>query len=125
VGGGFTAVRSNRLAVIEFFESNPGIGKYELFATTAQGEKVLVAVVENGKLRIEASRESLYLEVTADPVKLADMVAKKTITESLIAELTAQLPAERAKTVRDILTPYIGKTWEQAMKIHSLEKPKP
>jgi Domain of unknown function (DUF4157)/Bacterial SH3 domain/Zeta toxin len=125
VGGGFTAVRSNRLQVIEFFEKNPTIGKYELFATTPQGAKVRVAVVENGKLRIEPSTKDLYIEVIADPVKLADLVAKKTITENLIAELTAQLSSERAKTVRDVLTPYIGKTWEQAMKIHSLEKPKP
>jgi Bacterial SH3 domain/Zeta toxin len=120
VADGFTAVRINRMAVVEFFENNPNLGKYELFGTKTNGAKVKIAEIVNGQRKV--FDQQLFSEVTASPGDYSKILAKKQITSEAIGNLVQNLPSERAKTVRSILEPYIGKTWEQALNEHSQAK---
>lgn len=119
---GFDAVRTHRKAVINLFRSNPDLGSYELYATKPTGERVKIAQVEAGEAKI--LDEDLFKEVIAGPDEAAELVASKTLTETVIKNLTAKLPAERAKAVAGILQKYLGQTWKAALDAHSQEKAK-
>ena len=120
VADGFRAVRSERADVIEFFENNPRLGSYELYATKPNGDKVKVAEVGNGsKIILD---EVLFREVTAQPGQIPELVGNLKITQQLIDQLTSNLPPQRAQTVRQVLEPYKGKTWREAVDGHSKGK---
>jgi hypothetical protein len=121
VGGGYTAVRGNRQAVIDMFVNNPDIGSYELYGTRADGQKVKVAQVVAGELTI--FEPAMYMEVTAKPGAAEASTASKRITEKVIQEQTAGLDPARALTVRRILRRYLGMTWKEALDAHSAAKP--
>jgi hypothetical protein len=119
---GFNGVRGDREAVIDFFRANPQVGKYELFATQPNGAKIKVAEVKNGEITTFSGQEKLLKEITAKPEGIAELISQKVITEKLISDLTAQLPKERATVVANILRNYIGKTWSEAVTIHSQKR---
>lgn len=78
--------------------------------------------VKNGKFTIFSGQEKLLKEITAKPEGIAELISQKVITEKLISDLTAQLPKERATVVANILRNYIGKTWSEAVTIHSQKR---
>jgi hypothetical protein len=120
IADGFKDVRTNRADVIKFFEDNPNLGKYELYGTLADGSKVKVVEVVNGKRT--TFNEELYKEITAPPGELPDFIANTKINSELIEALTKSLSLERAQKVREILEPYLGKTWKDALNAHSQKK---
>ncbi len=120
IADGFKDVRTNRADVIKFFEDNPQLGKYELYGTLADGSKVKVVEVVNGKRT--TFNEELYKEITAPPGELPDFIANTKINSESIEALTKSLSPERAQKVREILEPYMGKTWKEALDAHSQKK---
>jgi hypothetical protein len=115
IGKGFTEIRNNRKAVIQIFENNPQLGKYELFATSPQGGKV--AEVVNGKLVV--IEEKVFKAITADATGISEAIAQRIIKKELINEMTMALDPKRAADVKKILEPWIGKTWQEALEAHS------
>jgi hypothetical protein len=120
VGGGFDAVRNNRLKVIDLFRSDPSFGSYELYAATPSGERVKVAEVTAGKLTI--SNAKLFVEATSETRAESHIAAETVITEELIGRLTSKLEPQRASTVRAVLKKYLGQKWKAALDGHSAEK---
>ncbi len=121
VSGGFKGVRDNRQAVLELFTSDASLGSYQVFGTRPNGERVLVATVENGALAIR--EPSLFGEVMAGPGDAAEVLAKKRITEDSIQALTQDLSGDRATKIRNLLRKYRGWTWKAALDHHSKQKP--
>ena len=117
VAGGFKAVRENRAAVIDLF-SDPSVGTYHLYGTKPNGDRVEVAVVENGKVVVKDPE--LYDVAIKDP---ANALATTRITRETIDAITKNLSPERAERIRGILEKYEGWTWKSALDAHSLEKP--
>jgi Domain of unknown function (DUF4157) len=122
VGQGFTLVRTSRIGVIEIFENNPNLGKYELYGTLPDGSKIKVAEVSNGKRAI--FNEELFNEITSPPGPKAQLTAKDVITSAVIDSLASSPPLtpKRAQEVRHSLEPFLNMTWEEALKIHSQAK---
>lgn len=117
VSDGFTAVRTDRGAVIDQFINNPQLGIYQLYGTDPTGSKVKVASVEHGALVIE--RPDMYAELIAPPNTPPETTGNKKIDMFLINRLTEKLAPERARTIQQILSPYKGCTWKQALDQHS------
>lgn len=123
IGSGFTAVRSNRMAVIDLFVADPSLGSYELYATKPSGDKVIVASVVGGLKKVFDA--ALFLEVTARPEGAPRITGDTPITESLIQNLTKNLEPKRALAVMQILRKYLGRTWKEALDAHSVERAQP
>jgi hypothetical protein len=117
VASGFTAVRSNRQAVIDQFVADPTLGDYELFGTLADGSKVKVATVTNGVL--EVFDEAMFAEVLMDPRSAAEQIGNTEITQDAIERMVAALAPDRAAAVRAVLLPYMGRTWKEALDAHA------
>lgn len=117
VGAGFSAVRSQRLAVIDRFIAQPALGSYQLHGTAPDGQKIKVASVEQGILTIHAPE--LYAQVTAAPSQRVGQISRQVIDEARIAELTSTLGAERRPVAAAALRPYLGMSWQQALDLHS------
>lgn len=117
--GGFLPIRENRMDVIQRFIDNDELGRYELYATDAQGNKFLVATVENGNLNIVEGQGQVFEQITAATVEDVNAVGDQQITQQLIDDLTGPLPAVFAAAMREALTPHIGRTWRQALEHHS------
>lgn len=120
VAGGFTSVRNNRGAVIDFF-SDGSVGNYTLFGTRPSGQRVEIANIVGGKLTV--IDENLYKVARANGDEIAELLAKKRITSQSIDELVAELPSDRQAKVGAILRKYEGWTWKSALDAHSVEKP--
>jgi hypothetical protein len=120
IADGFRDIRNYRRDVVKFFQDNPNLGKYELYGTLPDGTKIKVAEVNQGELRV--LDENMYREITAKAEDLPEITAQKIISPELIDTLTTSLSSERATTVRKVLTPFIGKTWKQALGEHSRAK---
>jgi hypothetical protein len=124
VADGFAAVRNNRDDVMKLFESDPTLGTYELYATTAQGARIKVATVQGGQAP-EPIDQALFKQLTAKTSDQVAMLAQMRITDQAIEDLIKDLPAERQAKVRDALKKYEGWTWKSALDAHSLEQGKP
>ena len=120
ISKGFKDVRANRVAVLQYFQKHPELGKYELYGTTAVGAKVKVAEVVNGKLAIHDKEQ--FAQVTKNPATDPAFQAKanEKITADAVEGMVAKLPPERAATVREVMRPHLGQTWKQALDQHSL-----
>jgi hypothetical protein len=118
VATGFSAVRGNRLDVIDKFLSNPALGSYHLFGTAKSGSKVAVASVVNGELSIHDPE--LYESITALQGVAAGDTGDQVIDTALIDRLTKDIddPA-RAADARAALERYAGMTWSGALAAHS------
>lgn len=118
VSSGFAAVRSNRLDVIDKFIAKPELGSYHLFGTSPTGDKLKVASVVGGELTIDDLQ--LYKGITAPVGAVAGDTADKVIDTSLIDRLTSGISdVHHAQEARSALQAYAGKTWSQALQIHS------
>ncbi|GKT21317.1 XopAJ/AvrRxo1 family type III secretion system effector zeta toxin [Acidovorax sp. SUPP3334] len=118
VANGFSAVRGNRLDVIDKFVSNPALGSYHLFGTVESGSKVTVASVVNGELSIHDPQ--LYESITVPQGVTAGHTGGQVIDAALIDHLTKGIddPA-RATDARVALERYAGMTWSDALAAHS------
>jgi hypothetical protein len=118
VASGFSAVRGNRLDVIDKFVSAPALGNYHLFGTAENGSKVPVASVVNGELNIHDPQ--LYESIAAPQGVTAGATGDQVIDTALIDRLTKGIddPA-RATDARDALEHYVGMTWSHALAAHS------
>lgn len=117
VSDGFSAVRTDRVAVIDQFINNPKLGTYQLYGTDSTGSKVKVASVEHGALVIE--RPDIYAELIAPPSTPPETTGNKKIDMLLINRLTEKLAPDRARAIRQLLSSYNGLTWKQALDHHS------
>ena len=124
VAGGFSAVRNNRKAIVEMFSSDATLGTYELYATTARGDRVKVATVQGGHPPALLD-EALYLQLIAEGGARAELLAQTRITSQAVEDLIKDLPAERQAKIRGVLQKYEGWTWKSALDAHSLEQAKP
>ena len=124
IAQGFSSVRGHRLDVIRYFVNHPELGKYELYGTKPNGAKVKIAEVKDGKLTIHD--EALFKQATVpDKLKLDAETAttgQSRITHESIDQFVKDLPPERAKTVREVLHRWVGKTWQEALDAHSKAK---
>ncbi len=119
---GFVPARNNREEVIKYFEDNPDIGKYTLYGTKANGEKYVVAEVENGKTQIYD--KDAYKELTdksAPKLEVSRLRGTK-IGDAEIARVTKKFPeGEWKQSIIETLKRYLGSTWEDALSKHALE----
>jgi hypothetical protein len=122
VADGFRDVRRDRNAVIKFFEQNPDVGSYELFATAANGEKVKVLVINDGVITM--LNEPLYQVATQNLKAIAEAFGSTIITWNSVEAVTVELPTARAAAVRKVLEVSIGKTWKEALDAHSTRRMK-
>ncbi len=118
VANGFSAIRGNRLDVIDKFVSKPNLGSYHLFGTDEGGSKVTVASVVNGELTIHDPQ--IYERITDLQGGTAYDVGDQVISPELIDRLTKGIddPA-RATDARAALERYAGMTWSAALATHS------
>lgn len=114
---GFSAIRNNRIAVIDTFLANPELGSYSLHGTAASGDKIRVAGVEHGELVVYD--KDLFSELIAMQDNVSTRMEKKIIDEPSIDALTKELDAQRARHARDALAKYVGMSWMQALDTHS------
>ena len=121
VSEGFEESRGNRAAVVKHFQDHPELAKYELFGTTPQGTQVKVAEVVSGRLVVHDQAQ--FDSITLDPADDPSFSAKRNelITHERIERAVANLPNDRAQKVRGVLQKHMGKTWDQALKQHSLK----
>lgn len=117
VGAGFSAARSQRLAVIDRFLADPGLGCYQLHGTAPNGDKIQLASVEHGVLTIH-DRE-LYAAVTSAPGDAVARISEQVIDAGRIAELTGALGPQHQPVAAAALQPYLGMSWQQALDTHS------
>jgi hypothetical protein len=120
VAEGFSAVRGERLAIIDKFLAEPELGTYELYGTRPDGAKLRVASVIDGKLRV--FDEAMYEDITAPPADAPEVFGARVITAAAIDEITAALAPDRAAQVRAALAPYVGYTWRAALDSHARAK---
>ncbi len=121
-GGGFVPVRSHRSEVMRLFENNPELGTYELYGTTSDGRKVLVASVTDGQRAVH--HPAMYSSMNeANPSAEVAKLGQTIITDDFITEFTGPLDPGYAAQVRAALEPYVGYTWEEAIADHSRKPP--
>jgi len=117
--GGFIPARANRSAIMGIFEENPDIGRYELYGTKPNGDKYLVAKVENGKSMI-FDRQAW--DILTDQRAANEYISKfrqSKIDKTEISLVTEALPDGEWKLfVIDTLHKYMGLTWEEAVSRH-------
>ena len=101
-------------------QMHPSLCKYELFATTTNGQKIAVASVKDGNLVIEPGCEDLFENLTSNPTNHINAVASTIIDDTLIKRITGPMPEGDWKkgTLKD-LQQVQGKTWRQAIDEHS------
>jgi hypothetical protein len=119
--GGFEPARANRQAVMELFENDPSLGRYELYGTKPNGDKFLVATVENGKLQVTKDGQGYYDLLTdgKDAAQQTEKVRNTIIDDAEIQRATKDLPESGWK--RDAiaaLSRYKGLTWAEAIAKH-------
>jgi hypothetical protein len=120
VSAGFSAIRGNRLNVIDKFLAKPQLGTYHLYGTSATGEKMLVASVANGELTIHDPDK--YAEITTPANSLPGNVGDTKINDETIKELTEGMPAAIAANACEALQKYAGMSWSDALQAHSALK---
>jgi hypothetical protein len=122
---GFAPARENRQAVIDEFIKNPTLGRYELYDTAPDGQKVLVARVVEGEYKfLDRPR---FDELTAVGKTSAEVnrLANTRITDEEISRVTDALPASDFKIdVIRTLHKHKGQTWKEALDTHAARKPK-
>jgi hypothetical protein len=118
---GLRPARNNREQVMQMFVDNPSLGTYELFGTEPSGTKVPVATVVDGRLTVY--NEPMLQRLTADPAARIAEIKRTVIDESFIDEFTDPLPGDFAAGVRKALTPHLGRTFEEAIEVHSETTP--
>jgi Zeta toxin len=117
---GFVPARKNREAVMKYFEANPNLGKYELFATRVSGEKYPVARVENGKTEIFDQGALRSLRDGIDAERQINKLRNTVISDSEIDRVTGALPDGKWKqSIIETLNQYEGLSWEEAINKHS------
>jgi hypothetical protein len=115
--GGFGPARRNRLEVIQRFIEDPELGKYQLFATRANGDKVAVARVEGGELTV--LDDALFTRLTTDPRVEISRLADTVIDDTVIRRITDPMPdGDWKQSVIDDLTANKGRTWRDAINRH-------
>src|SRR6185503_6867049 len=120
VADGFKAVRDNRMDVLNLFLGKTDLS-YQLYSAKPNGERVLVAAVNNGTLTIADA--VLFREATTAPGDAGNLLASTRITEDAIASLVSGLDATRAQKIGNLLRRYIGWTWKAALDAHAAEQP--
>lgn len=117
VSAGFSAVRGNRLQVIDQFLANPTLGTYHLYGTSATGAKMPVATVTGGELMIHDPQA--YAEIMDPASSLPGNVGDRKIDNETIKQLTEGMPPTVAANAREALQPYVGMSWYDALRAHS------
>lgn len=122
VTGGYSSARNNRQEIIQYFEDNPDIGKYELYGSTPDGNKYLVSVTENGKTNVIDKEAYIRLTSNSD-LEIAE-ISDEPISSETIQKITANLPDSdfKEKSIQT-LNANRGKTWKQALDDHGKSGP--
>ncbi len=118
IAKGFVSVRRDRKAVIDYFQSNPDLGTYQLFATRPDGSRVKAAEVRGGVITVfDAGLFETAMDRQVN--RLPEVTAGTMISTDLIRELTGALPPDRARAVKAVLGRHIGQTWQEAVDAQS------
>ncbi|MBO1895161.1 RHS domain-containing protein [Shewanella sp. BF02_Schw] len=117
VAGGFQAARKNRKHFVSYYEENPSLGRYELYGTASNGDKVLVAKVYNGELVISDIEQWETLAI--DPTEDVKLLSSTIIDTKEIERVTSSLPEGEFKfNAINTLKSHKGMTWKQAITKH-------
>jgi hypothetical protein len=120
VSAGFSAIRSNRLDVIDKFLAKPQLGTYHLYGTSATGAKIPVATVATGELTIHDPEK--YAEIMNPANSSPGDIGDQRIDDETIEQLTQGMPASLKENARDALQEYRGMSWSEALQAHSTLK---
>jgi hypothetical protein len=104
---------------MELFQEDPALGRYELYGTKPNGDKYLVAKVENGKTEIFDKEALATLRDENAAARIAQEVKVTTIDDQEITRVTNALPDNAWKRdVIETLGSYKGLTWGEAIAKH-------
>lgn len=120
VRAGFSAIRGNRLNVIDKFLAKPQLGTYHLCGTASTGAKMPVATVANGELTIHDPDK--YAEIMNPANSSPCDIGNKKIDDETIKQLTEWMPPAIAANACEALQKYAGMSWSAALQAHSAVK---
>ncbi|MCX5743986.1 MAG: hypothetical protein NT062_15970 [Proteobacteria bacterium] len=131
IADGFSSVRGNRAETIKLVAAEP-TAAYQLFGTTSNGSKVLVAEIKplaNGEKmpanpleRLIVHDEDRFNAITPKDkaardatTKHAADLQKQPITPELIDEMTKDLKGDYKARMQEVLHRFEGRTWGEAI----------
>ena len=115
--GGFKAARNNRSEFAEYYEKNSGLGRYELYGTAPNGDKLLVVKVIDGEFIAEDNDE--WANLTKDPSDEIQQISTTVIDDKEIERVTSCLPeGEFKSSAIKTLNSNKGLTWKEAVTKH-------
>jgi hypothetical protein len=120
VSAGFSAIRGNRLNVIDQFLAKPQLGTYHLYGTSANGAKMHVATVANGELTIHD--QDKYAEIMNPSNSSPGDIGGQKIDDEAIKQWTEGMPTTIAAKACEALKKYAGMSWSEALQAHSALK---
>lgn len=121
VAGGFSEVRSNRLAMLDAAEKNDSIETYTLYAPGPDGKPKLVASKEGGKIKVEPGMEDTFAQTVDERAakQTVDALKDTVIDDAYIERTVAAAPADQRERIQSILEKNKGMTFKEALDRHA------